>query len=811
MPGKNDIILAIAEALGISRQQAAEIFDAVWERIGALLAAGETVRLPGLGAFKISERSARRGRNPATGAAINVRASKNVRFKPVTTLKEALNSESRAAGDSAAGSGDRPGTRSIDLEIAESGAGAGDGYAEAFELAREPEPRAESGGSTRGGRGGRGHRDLAPALDEAASEPTAASAPPLAPAPAADPRPDREISARLAERPAGDDRPLEVDSVYHLDFQVGEPAAGNLLTGATRVGGDEVPPEGLDLEWVVHSREIELLPGLGVEVTVETIDGEPAWTAQFALAIPGAGESEVRTLGIVPRRAGDGRLDVLLRRERHDGSHNRRLREVYRQLALRLRVGEVGGIAAAGPAAAASEPSAPSAPVAIVGDATLAAGRHLNLRTPHEWATPPGELSITVGPGSAYVQGDVMSAAGVEARNQWTTWHAKPALVDGPMKNARDSAERFRARWEDYLDDVEPADLERRLKRNFVPYDWHALPEEADAAHRQAWDQVAVSAELRDLAFDGHALYQAFFPPGSELRGWLDGLPWGHRINVSWLPFGGADWVPHVPWGLMYRRPAPPLGTPVEPMDFLGLGFRLGYTSHQVAQPSKALGALGSSTPTFLLYWGSDAGDETAAEAAWQRARWGGWPKGLVVPAAGAAPSAAKQELLGALDAPGPSPATLLYLYCQASVGQGHDPVLRFGTDLTGQDEVRRTDLPQQPLSDGPLVFANACATGAAGAYMANLLEESFFQRGCRAFLGTETKVPIAFASRFAAVFFHFFSLRVPEPLAAGEAMALARLFLWCHYRNLGGILYSYVNQYELFLADDAEVLAMRA
>ena len=137
--------------------------------------------------------------------------------------------------------------------------------------------------------------------------------------------------------------------------------------------------------------------------------------------------------------------------------------------------------------------------------------------------------------------------------------------------------------------------------------------------------------------------------------------------------------------------------------------------------------------------------------------------------------------------------------------------MLRFGTDLSGQDDVRRHDLPQRPLADGPLVFANACTTAAAGPYMTNLLEESFFQRGCRAFLGTETKVPIAFASRFAAAFFHFFALRVPEPLAADKAMALAQLFLWCHYRNLGGILYSYVNQYELFMADDAELQAMRA
>ena len=103
-------------------------------------------------------------------------------------------------------------------------------------------------------------------------------------------------------------------------------------------------------------------------------------------------------------------------------------------------------------------------------------------------------------------------------------------------------------------------------------------------------------------------------------------------------------------------------------------------------------------------------------------------------------------------------------------------------------------------------------ATASAGAYMTNLLEQSFFDRGCRAFLGTETKVPITFASRFAAVFFHFFARRAhPAPIAAGEAVALARLFLWSRYRNLGGIFYTYVNQYELFMADDQEIRAMRA
>ena len=113
-------------------------------------------------------------------------------------------------------------------------------------------------------------------------------------------------------------------------------------------------------------------------MTAEVLDGEPAWTARFALSIPERSESEVRTLDVVPRQAGDARLDVLLFRERHDDVHDRWLREVYRQLALRLTVGD----ARAAPASDVSQK--PNAPLAVVGDATLSAGRHLNLSTPHE-------------------------------------------------------------------------------------------------------------------------------------------------------------------------------------------------------------------------------------------------------------------------------------------------------------------------------------------------------------------------------------------------------------------------------------------
>jgi hypothetical protein len=159
---------------------------------------------------------------------------------------------------------------------------------------------------------------------------------------------------------------------------------------------------------------------------------------------------------------------------------------------------------------------------------------------------------------------------------------------------------------------------------------------------------------------------------------------------------------------------------------------------------------------------------------------------------------------------PKPMPTTVLYLFCQCA-GDPNDPILRFGSTLQAADVVRRTEFGQRPFTDRPLVFANACTTTTIDPYLASELEESFFGRGARAFLGTETKVPIRFASRFALIFFWFFYRKVdPAPMAAGEAVAQSRLFLWTQYRNIGGLFYTYVNEYELFMAGDTEVQALR-
>ncbi|MCP4899035.1 MAG: HU family DNA-binding protein [bacterium] len=90
MAGKADTVDRIAELTGIPKTRVAMCYDTLFEHMGEALAAGDKVSVPGFGTFQISERAARQGRNPATGATITIAASKTVRFKPSKTLKDQL-------------------------------------------------------------------------------------------------------------------------------------------------------------------------------------------------------------------------------------------------------------------------------------------------------------------------------------------------------------------------------------------------------------------------------------------------------------------------------------------------------------------------------------------------------------------------------------------------------------------------------------------------------------------------------------------------------------------------------------------------
>jgi DNA-binding protein HU-beta len=88
---KGDLISKIAESADITKAQATKVVDSFVSSITETLAKGDTLSLVGFGTFSVKDRAARVGRNPQTGAELQIKASKNPTFKPGKTLKDAVN------------------------------------------------------------------------------------------------------------------------------------------------------------------------------------------------------------------------------------------------------------------------------------------------------------------------------------------------------------------------------------------------------------------------------------------------------------------------------------------------------------------------------------------------------------------------------------------------------------------------------------------------------------------------------------------------------------------------------------------------
>ena len=89
---KTDLIDAIASAADLSKADAGRALDAVVDSITDSLKKGEPVSLVGVGTFQVKPRAAREGRNPQTGATIQIAASNQPSFKAGKALKDAVNS-----------------------------------------------------------------------------------------------------------------------------------------------------------------------------------------------------------------------------------------------------------------------------------------------------------------------------------------------------------------------------------------------------------------------------------------------------------------------------------------------------------------------------------------------------------------------------------------------------------------------------------------------------------------------------------------------------------------------------------------------
>jgi DNA-binding protein HU-beta len=88
---KADLIDRIASGVDISKTQAAGAIDTTMESITSALKKGDRVALIGFGTFSVSQRKARNGRNPQTGATIKIAARKVAKFSAGAELKKAVN------------------------------------------------------------------------------------------------------------------------------------------------------------------------------------------------------------------------------------------------------------------------------------------------------------------------------------------------------------------------------------------------------------------------------------------------------------------------------------------------------------------------------------------------------------------------------------------------------------------------------------------------------------------------------------------------------------------------------------------------
>ena len=87
----SELIEKIAADNSLTKTAAKTVVDGVLKAIADAAVAGEEVNFPGFGKIKVKESPAREGRNPSTGATVQIAASKKVSFQPAKALKDRIN------------------------------------------------------------------------------------------------------------------------------------------------------------------------------------------------------------------------------------------------------------------------------------------------------------------------------------------------------------------------------------------------------------------------------------------------------------------------------------------------------------------------------------------------------------------------------------------------------------------------------------------------------------------------------------------------------------------------------------------------
>jgi len=105
---KAELVEDVARAADLTKKDAERLVEVVFESIIETLNQGEKIELRGFGSFRVRSRGARRGRNPKTGAPVDIPAKRVPYFKPGKDLKELINEDQPAGRASSAGDGQPP-------------------------------------------------------------------------------------------------------------------------------------------------------------------------------------------------------------------------------------------------------------------------------------------------------------------------------------------------------------------------------------------------------------------------------------------------------------------------------------------------------------------------------------------------------------------------------------------------------------------------------------------------------------------------------------------------------------------------------
>ena len=322
---------------------------------------------------------------------------------------------------------------------------------------------------------------------------------------------DKVINFWVQEREGQPDIPLTVNEVYTGKFQVGQPHTANLASGHRTIPATDIPDTGLSTEWIVWSTSVALdteSDGI-VQVTTAEAGDTTQWMARYELVIPKVGDSEVRELRITPLTEVEPRIDAMVK---VNG-------DIYREVVIRFKAerrvsdGEPSGgdgtsetvtansgverqtprsdmeplaegfvdakddherTASEVPVKDEAESGMTDPPYAVVADVRLnVPARQLALRPSQDWQAPSCALHITLIPPQAQVQSDELH---IDTPDIWSPDIRTTEVLINKCRTALDN---FRARYQTYMNAIDPEDLAKRLQ-NFDPSsDWSQLSDAA--------------------------------------------------------------------------------------------------------------------------------------------------------------------------------------------------------------------------------------------------------------------------------------------------------------------------------------------